>query len=413
MLNSLREIPPTAGLPLRWRDFLPAGRRSFETGLAALLRLPTVQTECSGTAALIVILTALKQISLRRAVIIPAYTCPLVVHAVRHCGLRPVLCDLRPGHFDLCPHMLARLCDDDALAIIPTHLGGRVADLADVLALAQVSGARVIEDAAQALGATWRGRPVGTIGDAGFYSLAVGKGLTLYEGGVLAARDEALRSHVHATSGKIIPASLAWEGRRLLELLGYTILYRPLALRLAYGMPLRRALRHNRFIEAVGDDFPPGIPLHRVGLWRRAIGANALQRLPAFLETLATSAALRKAQLHSIPGIEVMDDALDGRGTWPFLMVLMPSAQARDAALAQLWPAGLGVSRLFIHALPDYPDLASEFGNADVPNARDFAARMLTISNSPWMRATDFERVCTVLDESARATGGAVRATGD
>lgn len=403
MRNTLREIPPTAGLPLRWRDFLPASGRSFETGLAALLHLPTVQIECSGTAALVVTLTALKQISLRRSVVIPAYTCPLVVRAIRHCGLRPVLCDLRPNHFDLSPRTLVNLCDDDTLAILPTHLGGRVADLAEVLAVAQYTGARVIEDAAQALGATWRGRPVGTIGDAGFYSLAVGKGLTLYEGGVLVTRDDALRRQVRETGDRIVPSAVTWESRRLLQLLGYTALYRPLGLRLAYGMPLRRALRHGRLIEAVGDDFPLAVPLHRVGGWRRAIGANALRRLPLFLETLAASAAKRKARLDTIPGITVMGDAPDGRGTWPFLMVLMPSSQARDAALARLWPAGLGVSRLFIHALPDYPYLASVLGNADVPNARDFAARMLTLSNSPWMRDADFERICAVLDESASA----------
>ena len=403
MRNTLREIPPTAGLAMRWRDFLPSTRRSFETGLAAALHLPTVQIECSGTAALIVTLTALKQISMRRSVVIPAYTCPLVVRAVHHCGLRPVLCDLRPDHFDLSPRTLVNLCDDDTLAILPTHLGGRVADLAEVLVVAQHAGARVIEDAAQALGATWRGRPVGTIGDAGFYSLAVGKGLTLYEGGVLAVRDDALRRHVRETGDRIVPSALTWESRRLLQLLGYTALYRPLGLRLVYGMPLRRALRHGRLIEAVGDDFPLAIPLHRVGGWRRAIGANALHRLPLFLETLAASAGKRKAQLGTIPGITVMGDAPDGRGTWPFLMILMPSSQARDAALARLWPAGLGVSRLFIHALPDYPYLASVLGDADVPNARDFAARMLTLSNSPWMRDADFERICSVLDESASA----------
>ena len=401
MRNTLREIPPTAGLPLRWRDFLPVSGKSFDTGLASVLHLPTVQIECSGTAALIVTLTALKQISMRRSVVIPAYTCPLVVRAIRHCGLRPVLCDLRPDHFDLSPRMLVNLCDDDTLAILPTHLGGRVADLAEVLAVAQHTGARVIEDAAQALGATWRGRPVGTIGDAGFYSLAVGKGLTLYEGGVLVTRDDALRRHVRETSDRIVPTAPTWEGRRLLQLLGYTALYRPLGLRLAYGIPLRRALRSGRFIEAVGDDFPLTVPLHQVGSWRRTIGANALGRLPMFQQTLAASAARRKAQLDAIPNIKVMVDAPDGRGTWPFLMVLMPSAQARDLALARLWPAGLGVSRLFVHALPDYPYLAGALDDADIPNARDFAARMLTISNSPWMRYADFERICAVLDQSA------------
>src|SRR5437588_3318787 len=128
MLEAWREVPPTAGLPLHWRDFLPPAR-SLDAQLAAFLALPEVQIECSGTAALMVALTALKTTNARRAVLLPAYTCPLVVMAVAHCGLEPVLCDLRPDHFDLCPRMAARLIDGDTLAVIPTHLGARVADL--------------------------------------------------------------------------------------------------------------------------------------------------------------------------------------------------------------------------------------------------------------------------------------------
>ena len=82
-------------------------------------------------------------------------------------------------------------------------------------------------------------------------------------------------------------------------------------------------------------------------------------------------------------------------------MVLMPSEAARDAALARLWTGGVGVSRLFIHALPDYAYLAPLLDSRDVPNARDLAARMLTISNSPWLRDADFERICSVLSATA------------
>lgn len=401
MSDRLREVPPTAGLPLRWRDFLPTRGRSLEDGIAALLHLPPVQIECSGTAALVVALTALKRDSTRRSVVIPAYTCPLVALAITHCGLKPVLCDLRKDHFDMCQQTLESLCGEDTLAIIPTHLGGRVADIVSVKNIALRFGASVIEDAAQSLGATWQGQPVGAMGDAGFYSLAVGKGLTLYEGGVLVARDEGLRRRLHETSKQIAPYRLTWEIRRLLELAGYAVLYRPLGLRLAYGAPLRRALQKGRLIEAVGDDFSADIPAHRVGAWRRAIGANALDRLPAFLAELSAQAATRKKKLAAIPGVTVMDDPEGGRGTWPYLMVLMPNTQARDAALARLWSAGLGVSRLFIHALPDYPYLAGPFGKADVPNARDFAARMLTISNSPWLHESDFLRICSVIEKGA------------
>ena len=64
------------------------------------------------------------------------------------------------------------------------------------------------------------------------------------------------------------------------------------------------------------------------------------------------------------------------------------------------------MSRLFIHALPDYPYLTALLEARDVPNARDFAARTLTISNSPWLRNADFERICWVLTATT-ATAGA------
>jgi hypothetical protein len=68
-------------------------------------------------------------------------------------------------------------------------------------------------------------------------------------------------------------------------------------------------------------------------------------------------------------------------------MVIMPSETARDSALARLVPLALGVSRLYIHALPDYAYLAPIIGDVQtqIPNARRLASRLLTLSNSPWL----------------------------
>ncbi|MEA2413636.1 MAG: perosamine synthetase [Thermoanaerobaculia bacterium] len=398
MRNAWREVPPTAGLPLHWRDFDPRKKSpSLEESLAAFLDVPAVQLECSGTASLIIALTTLKQASSRRSVIIPAYTCPLVALAVLHCGLKPVLCDVARGSFEFSAENLERQCGSDVLAIIATHLGGRVCDLNRVTNIAQRHGALVIEDAAQSLGAMWRSRKAGTIGDIGFFSLAAGKGLTTYEGGVLVARDPAVRKSLEETSSRIAHEQLRWEWRRSLQLIGYGLFYRPSMLRFAYGAPLRRALRKGRMIEAIGDDFSSAIPLHRLGTFRRNIGARASARWPAFLDALAMQAAIRRRLLQSIPGLTVIGDADHTRGTWPFLMVIMPATEARDLALNQLWTAGAGVTRLFIHALPDYSYMRAQLGDNDVPNARDFASRMLTISNSPWLLEADFHRICAVL----------------
>lgn len=400
MLSRRRhELPPTAGMPLRFGDLLP-GRATLAAEVAAQQRMPPLLLTCSGSAALMIALATLhEQHPLRRRVVMPAYTCPLVALAVHQAGLEPVPCDLRPDHFDMDPQALRAACDERTLAILPTHLGGRVADVDDALAVANNVGAFVIEDAAQALGARARdGASVGLAGDLGFFSLAAGKGLSTYEGGLLAARDPELRERLAHTAARIAPYKLGWELRRSAELLGYAALYRPHGLALAYGTPLRRALRDGDAVAAVGDDFALPLPLHALGRWRQSVGAHAARRLPAFLDDCAARAARHLSRLRAIPGLTMLDDPQGAHGTWPFFLLLLPSQRQRDAALAELWQTGLGVTRLFIHALPDYAYLEGIVPQTDVPNARDFAARSLTIGNSQWLTDADMDAICLVLE---------------
>jgi len=238
---------------------------------------------------------------------------------------------------------------------------------------------------------------VGLRGDIGFFSLAAGKGLSIFEGGLLVTRDDDLRRALRATAARDVPSRPGWELRRSLELFGLAALYHPLGLRLAYGMPLRRALREGDPVAAVGDDFPPDIPFHRVGRWRRGVGTRAATRLPAFLAANRTRALARLARLRTLPGVTVFGETPHTTGSWPFLMLLMPDALRARAALAALWTSGLGVSRLFVHALPDYAYLADRVPRASTPNASDFAARALTVSNSAWLDDDDFERIARIL----------------
>jgi dTDP-4-amino-4,6-dideoxygalactose transaminase len=395
------ELPPTAGLPLKLTDLRP-GAPTLAADIAAQLGTPPLQLTCSGTAALLIALAALHELKpARHRVVMPAYTCPLVPLAVRQAGLEPMPCDLREGHYDMEPHALRAACDERTLAILPTHLAGCVADVDDALAVANNVGAYVIEDAAQALGARRDGSSVGLAGDLGFFSLAAGKGLSIYEGGLLAARDPDLRERLARTAARLAKPSPSWELRRSAELLGYAALYRPHGLRLAYGNPLRRALRRGDPVAAVGDDFALPLPLHAVGRWRQAVGAHAARRLPTFIEQCSVRARRHLPRLRAIPGVAVLDDPAGAHGTWPFFFLLLRDQRRRDAALEQLWQAGYGVSRLFIHALPDYAYLNGIVPKADVPNARDFAARSLSIGNSAWLADADIDTVCGVLEAVA------------
>lgn len=398
----MRELPPTAGLPLQWRDLLPQrGDADFEAILRPVLGIDDVQVTCSGTAALVIALTTLSRSSPRSEVIVPAYTCPLVAMAVSHCGLKLRVCDLARDGLELDPDMLSSLCGPRTLAIVPTHLGGRVVHIGAAIKCAAHSGGWVIEDAAQALGARHAdGTPVGMRGDIGLYSLAAGKGLTMYEGGLLVSRHPGLRAQMRAVANELAPPQLLWELRRSIELLGYAAFYRPRQLQWVYGMPLRRALSRQDVEAAAGDIYPTRIPLHRVGSWRLAVAARAALRLPAHLLSLDQQARRRIAQLQRIAGVEVIGDAPGAQGVWPVLMVRMRHRSGRDAVLSRLWGAGVGLGIPFAHALPDYAALQDVIPKAAVPNARDFAARVLAISNTPWLDDATFMRIIEVIGQA-------------
>ena len=316
------------------------------------------------------------------------------------CGLNARLCDLASESFEFDPTALIAACDDETLAIIPTHLAGRVAQLDDVVTIARKHGAYVIEDAAQAFGALQNGASVGLSGDAAFFSFARGKGLSLYEGGLWIAHNPVLLAAIEHVSADLIPFRWSIEILRWIQLLGYATLYRPLPLRFIYGMPLRQALRQHDPIAAVGDRFSSNIPLHRVGLWRRSAGISALLRLADFQTALRRQAAKRLPLLKQLSGVHVFDDAAGANGVWPSFLLLMPTQAARDAVLSRLWGSGMGVTRMFAHALPDYDNLRPILTQTDVPNARDFAARSFTISNSLWMDDFRFSQILIVLRES-------------
>ncbi len=405
------EIPPTAGLPAYWRDLLPPWQGKLEAAAATFIDVDfPVLAVASGAAGLLLALRTLADLDGRRkTVIIPAYTCPLVALAAYQAGLEIRLCDVVADGFDLDPQQLKKLCDRDTLAVLPTHLAGRVAEVARIRAIAKDCGAFVIEDAAQALGARIRGQSVGLVGDIGLFSLGVGKGLSTYAGGLLLARDPYLRQALAATARRLLRPHRGWEAWRILQWLGYLALYHPRGLVYAYGRPLRRALRRGDLLAAVGDNLPRHIQLLRMGRFRASVGTRAFARLAAFHTRTEIQAQHRVARLQAIEGVQVLRDTVAGRGVWPVLMLRLPSEAKRDAVLRQLWGERLGVTRMFIHAIPDYPALQQLICSAHVPNARALAATTLTVSNSLWLDEAGFSKVLQVITKQLSAAEDGVK----
>lgn len=117
--------------------------------------------------------------------------------AITASGARPVLVDCREDSYEIDAAAVARAITSRTKAIIPVHLYGQPADMGEIMALAKTHGLRVIEDAAQAHGALYKGRPCGSFGDVGCFSFYPGKNLGAYgDGGAIVTRDPALAQQV-------------------------------------------------------------------------------------------------------------------------------------------------------------------------------------------------------------------------
>jgi len=126
-------------------------------------------------------------------VLVPSFTFFATAGCVSRVGARPVFVDSCPDSFNIDVKDAARRITARTKAIIPVHLYGQTADMDAVMELARANNLRVIEDAAQALGATYRGRQAGSIGDFGTFSFFPTKNLgALGDAGLLTTNDDAL-----------------------------------------------------------------------------------------------------------------------------------------------------------------------------------------------------------------------------
>jgi dTDP-4-amino-4,6-dideoxygalactose transaminase len=164
----------------------------LERKLAALVDVKHAIGVSSGTDAILLALMALG-IGPGDEVICPSFTFFATAGCVARVGATPVFADSSPACFNLDVEDAERRITPRAKAIIPVHLFGQSADMDAVMALAAKYNLRVIEDAAQAFSATYRGRCVGSIGDFGAFSFYPSKNLGGFgEGGLLVTNDDAL-----------------------------------------------------------------------------------------------------------------------------------------------------------------------------------------------------------------------------
>jgi dTDP-4-amino-4,6-dideoxygalactose transaminase len=145
-------------------------------------------------------------------IVLPALTFWVVPELARVAGLKVVFADVDPATFTMDPAALERAITPATRAVVPTHLYGLPCDMGAIMAIAGRHDLRVVEDCAHALGATCDGRPVGTFGDAGFFSFQTLKPLNCYGGGLALVRDAAVAARVRGLAERE-----PWPDRKRIE----------------------------------------------------------------------------------------------------------------------------------------------------------------------------------------------------
>lgn len=170
----------------------------FERSLEEHLGVNHAVGVSSGTDALLVSMMALG-VRPGDEVITSAYTFFATAGAIARLGARPVFVDIEPSGFNIAPKLIEGAVTPRTVGIIPVHLFGQCADMDPVLSVAERHGLWVIEDAAQAIGATYNGRAAGTFGAAGTFSFFPAKNLgALGDGGAVVTADEALAERMRS-----------------------------------------------------------------------------------------------------------------------------------------------------------------------------------------------------------------------
>lgn len=304
-------------------------------------------------------------------VVFPALTFWVVPEMARAAGLEVAFADVSPDSFNLDPAALERAITPRTRAVVPTHIYGLPADMDEILAIARRHGLRVVEDCAHALGATYRGRPVGTFGDAALFSFQVLKPLNTFGGGMAFTRDPELGRRIAALAEAEPWPSVARVLKRIRMGRAERFLMQPAAFSLT-AFPILWALswlgsRADVYLwETVRPltPFPPGYR-ERYSNVQASIGLAGLAHLDAWTETTRAHARFMSRALAGLPGVTAPPDPSDRVHVYYQYCVYVPD---RDALVRRSIRSGLDVEYHHMDVCPELP--LFEGSRVECPGAR-------------------------------------------
>ncbi len=367
--------------------FLGKGyRRNLEKELKRHFGVKHVFLVSSGKAALAVILTALKSISPEKdEALIPAYTCYSVPSAIVKAGLKVSPCDINPANLDFDYGLFRKALHNKTLCVIPGHLFGVPSDMERIKELCRGKDIFIVEDAAQAMGGSGKGRLLGTIGDVGFFSLGRGKNITCGSGGIIVTNSGTIAEEIAKVYASIGEPAMAESVLELLKTVLLGLFIRPSLYWLPAGLPFLK-LGETIFHK----DFPvkrlSGVQAGLMRGWQERLeisGRTRTENAVFFQEKLG----LRAGPAESLPFLRL-----------PFL-TKDKEAKEKLCSLSQV--KGLGISRMYPAPVNEIREIQNRFQGKTFPAAKAVSECLLTLPTHHLLRKEDKASICGHVDRAA------------
>jgi len=331
----------------------------FERMMADLHGVPYALAVSNGTCALHLALVSLG-IGPGDEVIVPDLTFASTANVVIHAGATPVLVDVDPETWNMDASAVQKALTERTRAIMPVHLYGHPCDMDPLMALARERNLYVIEDAAEALGAGYKGKIVGSFGNAACFSFFGNKTITTGEGGIILFKD-----------GRVA------ERARILR---------------DHGMSKERRYWHLE----VGYNY-------RLTNLQAAIGVAQLERIDSILKRKRAVAARYNAELKHIPKLGLPPSAPWANSAyWLYTIQLSDDLGiSRDALAERLLLNGIETRPVFypLHQMPLYQRYCA---GGEFPNADRLSRAGLSLPSAVTMRDLDIDAVVAKIDEIVR-----------
>ncbi|MCX6841807.1 MAG: DegT/DnrJ/EryC1/StrS family aminotransferase [candidate division WOR-3 bacterium] len=328
----------------------------FEEKFAAYAGAKHAIAVNSGTSALHLALLA-AGIKPGDEVIAPAMTFVATVAAINYVGAKPVLVDIDPVTYNIAPFKIEELITKNTRAIMPVHLYGQSADMDPILDIARRRNLVVIEDAAQAHGAEYKGRRCGSMGDISGFSFYPGKNLGAYgEGGAVVTNRDDL--------AKTVRMLRDWGQEKK-------------------GVHVLKAFNY------------------RMEGFQGAVLGVKMNHIEAWTEGRRRAAATYNRLLRGVPGIALPAEMPYARHVYHVYGILVKN---RDAVAHELQDAGIGTNVHYpnpIHLQPCLSELGHKRG--DFPNAERLADEELSLPMYPELTDEQITQVAAALGAALNA----------